>query len=135
MTPINASATFGPRAGRGRRSLPTPLLGFVGGALAALAASALTFPNMAMAQERRQVVRYADLDLTNPEGIASLERRVAWAARRVCVGPESAGHLVSNPRRCIEEAVNSASPQIEEAVARRRAAIMVYVAPTDVRSR
>lgn len=136
MTPFNASAIFGPRNSRGRRSLPTPLLGFVGGALAAAAASALTFPGMSLAQDVRQtVVRYGDLDLTDPQGIAQLERRVASAARRVCVGPENARHLVSNPRRCIEEAVSTANPQIEEAVARRRAAIMVSVPSTDLRSR
>ncbi|MGZ9100530.1 MAG: hypothetical protein ACXW3O_12575, partial [Brevundimonas sp.] len=73
MTPINASALFGPRVGRGRRSLPTPLRAFLCGSLAALAASALTFPNMAMAGEpTRVVVQAADLDLTDPRGVAHL---------------------------------------------------------------
>jgi UrcA family protein len=136
MTPINASASYGPRIRRGRRSLPTPLLGFAGGALAALAASALTFPNMAMAQDtRREVVTYRDLDLTDPQGVAALEQRVALAARRVCSRPESNRFLYASPRSCVEASYAEALPKIDEAVARRRAALRVSVPETDMRSR
>jgi UrcA family protein len=136
MSPINASSIFGPRPNRGRRSLPLPLRAFLGGALAALAASALTFPDMASASEPTRVaVRYGDLDLTEARGVESLERRLVAAARRVCIGPEAARTLVFNAHRCITEVVNAASPQVEQAVARQRAAMMVSVRPTDIRSR
>jgi UrcA family protein len=135
MSPIDASALFGPRPNRGRRSLPAPLRAFLGGALAALAASALTFPNMASASEPKRVtVHYGDLDLTATPGIARLERRLAAAARRVCIGPEAARNLVFNARRCITEVVSAAYPQIEQAVARQRGTMMVSVRPADIRS-
>lgn len=136
MSPINASAVFGPRIRRGRRPLPAPLRAFLGGAIAALAASAFTFPDMAMAGELKRVtVHYGDLDLTQSTGVARLERRLATAARRICLGPENTRNLVFNAQRCITEVVSTASPQVEEAVARQRAAMMVSVQPADIRSR
>lgn len=105
---------------------PTSLRAALCGLLAAVAGGALAVPQLAQAQAIIQVVvPYGDLDLTSSNGLATLERRVHGAARTVC---REAGTLstVSNPRRCVREAVREARPQIDEAVA-RHAVLMVSV--------
>jgi UrcA family protein len=136
MTPINASALFGPRVGRGRRSLLAPLGAVLRGSLAALAVTTVAIPPVAMAGDlTRVVVRSADLDLTDPRDVAQLGRRVTLAARRICLGPETIRHLYSNPHRCIAEVVSTAWPQVEQVVARSRAAIVVSAQPAETPSR
>lgn len=60
---------------------------------------------------RRQTVGYADLDLSNAQGRAALDRRIVHAARAVCL---SGGHDLARraaETRCIRDAVDHARPQ------------------------
>ncbi|HEX5181786.1 MAG TPA: UrcA family protein [Allosphingosinicella sp.] len=64
-------------------------------------------------------VSYADLDLGSPAGVAKLERRVAAAADRLCIG---IGEEVLAARldgfRCRNAAIAAAEPQVRRAVER-----------------
>jgi len=58
----------------------------------------------------REVVRYEDLDLSRPAGVAALDRRIAAAAARLC-GPRVASEaMVERAQRlgCIRDARTSA---------------------------
>ena len=92
------------------------------GLLTALTGGTLAAPPQAEAEEpRRIVVSYRDLDLNQPDGRMTLERRVSSAARTLCEDPTP----IANPRRCFSLVLRQTRPQIESAVARRLAAIMV----------
>lgn len=60
-------------------------------------------------------VEYADLNLSSPEGLAKLDRRIDKAARKVCRMDEiQTGTRVrsANAQRCYEAAINSAKSQM-----------------------
>lgn len=105
----------------------TPLRAALCGLIAALAGGAMAAPQLAKAEEvLRVMVPYRDLNLNSADGLATLERRVNAAARTVCRRADFTLMAVSNPRRCVTEAVREARPQIDEAVS-RQAVLMVSV--------
>lgn len=82
----------------------------------------------AQAQESGTVhVSYVDLNLASDAGRNSLERRVAIAARTVCLIEDSRElALWSSTRECRRDAFNGAQPAVEAAVAAaRRATVTV----------
>lgn len=68
--------------------------------LALLACAGLALPALAQAQTeaRPAQVRYADLDLSTSAGRATLDKRIATAARTVCAEPAETGSLARNTR-------------------------------------
>jgi UrcA family protein len=68
-----------------------------------------------------RTVHYADLDLTRPEGVARLERRIAAAARSVCPtdDPRDLG-LAMKIQKCRKAARASAYDQTKLAIADAR---------------
>jgi UrcA family protein len=70
---------------------------------------------------RSMVVRHADLDLTSTSDVATLNRRVATAARAVC-GTFHAADLTAkqNVLQCRKFALNDARQNVEVAVASAR---------------
>jgi UrcA family protein len=66
----------------------------------------------------RSRVSYADLDLSTPDGVAKLEQRVKDTAISTCkelkVQIPAEG---STEEKCIKEAIDGATPQIQAAVA------------------
>jgi UrcA family protein len=102
---------------KGRRDMK-PII-----AIAALTvASALVVPTVSQAQETNSVrVSYADLNLGSEPGQNVLQRRIAGAARTVCVIEDSREiALRSATNACRSDAVASAQPAYEAAVAAAR---------------
>lgn len=66
-----------------RRVLRQPAL-CAAGALLCLSAAVCSAENAGAPALRSQVVRFGDLNLSNPEGVAALYRRIEGAATRVC---------------------------------------------------
>lgn len=104
-------------------SVPMPLKAMA--AVLAMSVTSLIFSAPVFAQEHIEVhavsasVSYADLDIRNAAGRATLERRVRGTASQLCkphVGTAN-GERVQR-RRCYLEAAASARPQIDQAVAR-----------------
>lgn len=109
-------------------------------ALAALTvASAVVVPTVSQAAETNSVrVSYADLNLGSDTGQQVLQRRIAGAARTVCVIEDSREMaLRSATNACRSDAIASARPAYEAAVAAARrgsvtvidAAALVVTAP------
>ncbi len=74
--------------------------------LGTIAALGLALPAVAVAAEPQSVtVKYADLNLSTPEGQQALDRRIESAARKVCgFGEARTGtRLDTNARACIAE--------------------------------
>jgi UrcA family protein len=65
---------------------------------------------------RRQVVRFADLDLTRPAGAQELYHRIQYAARDVCETSDRLGP----DRRCIEQAIARAIAEVGTPLLRTR---------------
>lgn len=83
--------------------------------LIALAALALAAPAGAQATATRSVsVRYADLDLSQPNGRAMLDRRIASAINQVCFNIDGGRNLqvAVQERRCRRAARASAQQQV-----------------------
>ena len=92
-------------------------------ALTALAAaSVLVLPTVSQAEESNSVrVSYADLNLGSDAGQQMLQRRIAGAARTVCVIEDSRElALASATRACRTDAIASAQPAYAAAVAAAR---------------
>ena len=92
-------------------------------ALAALAAaSALVLPTVSRAEETNKVrVSYADLNLGSEPGQQVLQRRIAAAARTVCVIEDSRElALASATNACRADAIAGARPAYEAALAAAR---------------
>jgi UrcA family protein len=87
--------------------------------LALVALAGVAVP--ASAQEATRRVSYVDLDLSRPEGVATLRHRVAVAIREVC-GEYDARDLFMNGlvRRCRRETELRTQPQLALAVYRAR---------------
>ena len=70
---------------------------------------------------RTELVSYADLDLTTAKGEKRLNYRVAGAVKRVCLFNDGRIGLQNNGyRTCADGALDSAQPQIANAVTRAR---------------
>ena len=92
-------------------------------ALAALAlAAALVIPTVSQAAEADSVrVSYADLNLASTAGADVLQRRIAFAANRVCDTADPRDlNLVRMNADCREGAIAGAQPAFEAAVAAQR---------------
>lgn len=64
---------------------------------------------------RNEVVRFGDLNLASPDGVAALERRIAAAARRVCGYQDTRGGSKIIPKEyydCMDNALARASQQV-----------------------
>jgi UrcA family protein len=81
---------------------------------ALVAAAGLAVPAAANAVES-VTVSYRDLDLTRPEGIATLQGRLRAAARTVCGGSgrEEVGARFSARRDCYEQSIAQAMRDLE----------------------
>ena len=87
--------------------------------LIALAAAAAAQPAPALADEVQRVeVSYADLNLTNRAGAASLGRRVRRAAAEICGGSTQGGVETLDVVGCRSDVVNTAQPQVTAAIER-----------------
>jgi UrcA family protein len=83
-------------------------------------AAAATVANPALAADEAREVRYADLDLSTPTGVATLHRRINLAADSIC-GPKMTGpKLVALWSQCHAATVASASERVEIAIAAAR---------------
>lgn len=79
-------------------------------ALTALSLAVIATP--ASAETTSVEVRFADLNLSNPAGMAVLERRVDRAIERVCGHDSRPLYKVVAQQQCAQEAKASASEQI-----------------------
>lgn len=70
----------------------------------------------AQAQDTR-TVSYADLDLSNPQGIAQLDARIAYAVKAVCDSGDSTLRSQLAERRCRSEAYRGVDGQRRIAIA------------------
>jgi UrcA family protein len=92
-------------------------------AAAAIAvASLLVMPTVSQADEMNSVrVSYADLNLSSMQAQHTLQRRIAGAAREVCVIEDSREMALRNATNiCRSDAVARAQPAYEAAVAAAR---------------
>ena len=84
--------------------------------LVLIAATALALPVVpAMAQNASISVPYADLDLSKPEGRATLDKRIDAAARKVCgVGEARTGSRLNSSatRKCMTSVDRQVRAQI-----------------------
>jgi UrcA family protein len=79
--------------------------------LTALSLVAVSTP--ASAETQSISVPYADLDLTNPAGVVTLEGRIAAAAKRICGRPDARRvHDGADHARCMRETQASVSVEI-----------------------
>lgn len=92
--------------------------------LFALATALLLSPVPALADEApTRSVQYGDLDLTKPEGVVRLERRIAAAVRSVCQAADPRDvSLASKVQKCRKAARASASDKMQLAIANARSA-------------
>lgn len=73
-------------------------------------------------ETRTAHVSYADLDLSRPAGLASLNRRIRWAASGLCTSRGTKSLMVSRAdRECVRTAMADASEQIDAVVERFQA--------------
>ena len=87
--------------------------------IAALAASVLC-PAYAQRPAEQVRVRYADLNLSTPDGARMLASRISFAARQICgerptLGPKS----VMQHRACMKSAERSAASQVAAVASRQ----------------
>ena len=100
-------------------------------ALLALLFASLTVSSACFAEPNDQatlLAGYDDLDLSTPEGVKALHRRIELSADQVCVdasGPSPGGQVDSG---CRADAVAGARLQIPDAIARQRASKSAAVA-------
>ena len=91
-------------------------------ALAALSLAAFSTP--ASAETRSVQVQYADLDLTSPAGVATLEGRIEAAAKKICGRVEVRSvHDGADQQRCIRETQASVSVEIARLTGRQEPAL------------
>ena len=82
--------------------------------LPVLAAFAVTSPVQAWADEPSTVVSYADLDLDNPADVATLEHRIAEAAKKVCTRSwDSPLSLWANAQACRADTFKTAMAKLK----------------------
>jgi UrcA family protein len=62
------------------------------------------------------VVRFGDLNLSNPEGVAKLDQRIRHAGTRVCTSSTASFSHPTTSQKCIDEAVDAAVRKINYSV-------------------
>jgi UrcA family protein len=92
-------------------------------AIAALAIG--TAPAFAASDPVTAEIAVADLDLSNPQDQARLDRRVESAARQICHSGLRASAARAGELRCIETVLASAKPQVEMALANARKEVRI----------
>lgn len=92
------------------------------GVLVVAAAGSLTAAQAGETAPRTERVSYADLNLTNPAGQATLVTRVGHAVDRVCGGRHTSRDLQTKTafRRCSALSMASAQARMAEAIAAAR---------------
>jgi len=121
-------------------SVPMPLKAMA--AVLAMSITSLVFATPSLAQGQIEVravsrtVSYADLNLTNANGVAALERRVRGAANQLCQ-PTAPGITAERAlrQRCFVTAIEGARPQIAAAIARRAEAQLAGAATIAITAR
>jgi UrcA family protein len=93
------------------------LSGFVATAIVYVVASSFSTASTAANSNEfpSTVVKFADLNLSTPQGAAALYRRINWAARDVCKAYDlSSGHFEqpSNSHPCVRKAVQDAVAKV-----------------------
>jgi UrcA family protein len=89
-------------------------------AAAALIPAAATAAPMLVEAPPSVKVSYADLDIGAPAGRQTLDKRIAGAAKRVCVSDHDLNlPMARETRNCISKAVASANRQVENVLASR----------------
>ncbi|HET8750185.1 MAG TPA: UrcA family protein [Sphingomicrobium sp.] len=85
---------------------------------AVMVAAALVVPTVSLAAESNSVrVSYADLNLVSPAGRYTLQQRIVYAARVVCVIEDSRElALRTETNACRSDAVARAQPAYEAAI-------------------
>lgn len=77
-----------------------------------------------VAQSMSIGVQYSDLDLTSPQGQATLDKRIAGAARKICGHDEqrSGTRIAMNPkmRACVAEVKAKTAKQVAAATQERQ---------------
>jgi UrcA family protein len=74
----------------------------------------------------QKIVSYADLDLTNPEGIAKLDRRIQSAVRDVCGRAYPADlQSIHDVRRCRANSLADVQPQRSKALAQNNSSVQL----------
>ena len=87
--------------------------------LIALAAAAAAQPAPTPVGEMQRIeISYADLNLTNHKGAATLNRRVRGAATEICGGNTQGGVETLDVVGCRHDLVKSAQPQVAAAIER-----------------
>ncbi len=98
-------------------------VGKIIGAVAAIALITAVPAHAALPDSAQVAVKYSDLDLSSPEGRATLEGRIERAARQICRmdGPTPTGsRLPTNAmRECYKKATESIDEHIAHAVEKR----------------
>lgn len=97
------------------RFLPAILLMPVA-ALNASPAAANDAASLGGLEPTRVVVDFSDLDLTNPQGVATLERRTASAIKRACPVQSRNLREVAHARKCVKTAKLRADADTQLAV-------------------
>ena len=82
----------------------------------ALAFSVATVCTAAQTDPPQTIVKYADLNVSNPQGAAALYARIQRAARQVCL-PLDGGDLRSKARMgaCVHKAIADAVTKVDRA--------------------
>jgi UrcA family protein len=99
MTTMTTSLSF-------RGALATAIFG-------ALTCSVATVCTAAETDPPQTIVKFADLNISNPQGAAALYARIQWAARQVCL-PLDGGDLSSKARMgaCVHKAIADAVAKV-----------------------
>ena len=91
-------------------------------ALGALSLAAFATP--ASAESQSVSVTYADLDLSSPAGMATLESRIEAAAKKICGRTEVRNvHDGADQQRCIRQTQTSVSVEIARVTGRQELAL------------
>jgi UrcA family protein len=89
--------------------------------LSIVAALLAALPVQAGAQDAQSSIRvsYADLDLSSPVGVKTLDHRLAWAIHSVCADIHIADDIARQfaTRRCITTKTAELAPQRDRVVA------------------
>jgi UrcA family protein len=105
-------------------------------AFLALLCASLTVSGACLAQSNgaaTRLVRYDDLDLSRPDAVKALERRIDLTANQVCLdvsGPAPGGQVDS---ACRAYAVGAARAQVAQAIAEQHLSKSRAVAATEPR--
>jgi UrcA family protein len=89
------------------------LRGLIATALvAALSVGLVGVSTAADFEARSMTVKYGDLNLSDPQGAATLYRRISWAAREVCSSPDDTLSTHLYFQACVDKAIADAVTQV-----------------------